>query len=49
VISTLPWIRNLDFSSVTKRDKDNALSWRKITKVVVKPAGAGGAAGASAE
>lgn len=33
VIATVPWLKNLDFSSVTRRDIEMAIYWRKMTKV----------------
>lgn len=30
VISLLPQLKKLDFSTITKRDRDNAMLWRKL-------------------
>lgn len=33
VISTLPWLRTLDFSPVTDRERDRAITWRQMTVI----------------
>lgn len=33
VISTLPWLRTLDFSPVTDRERDRAITWRQMTAI----------------
>lgn len=56
IISTIPWLRTLDFSAVTRKDLDIAITWRQMTLIKKKrrqtaaasaEAGAGSGGGAA--
>lgn len=36
IISQIPWLRTLDFSAITRKDLDVAITWRKMTTIKKK-------------